>query len=261
MLLSIDVGNTNAEIGLFNLNEVTGVLIDHFRIETRKTMTSDELGVLIKSFLFHSRLATSDIRGIICSSVVPQLNPSISKMAEKYFDCSAVFVSYKMQLGLRFKYPNPAEIGADRIVNAVAVNEIYGGPAIIVDFGTATTFCVLNADQEYLGGVISPGILSSLEFLTSKTAKLPKIELKRPETILGTSTIHAMRSGVYFGTIEKMEGIIRRLRKETGLMNTRVIATGGFSQMVAEGTQVIDFVDQTLTLKGLEILFHKNLPE
>ncbi len=259
MLLAIDIGNSNTVIGLFPLGQKAhGKPIDSFRTETHRKMTVDEWGVLIQSLLSHSPSGSMEIKSLICSSVVPSLNQAIAEMAEKYFRSPVLFVTHRIDTGLVFKYPNPSEIGADRIVNAVAVDVIYGGPALIVDFGTATTYCALSKDHEYLGGVIAPGLSTSMEALTAKSAKLPSIDLERPDSLLGKSTLHAMRSGIYFGTVYALEGFISRLRKELFFEDAQVIVTGGFSQLIRSGTGTIDIIDPQLTLKGLEILYYKN---
>ncbi|GMT49418.1 MAG: type III pantothenate kinase [bacterium] len=259
MLLAIDVGNSNTVIGLFPLGQKAhGKLIDNFRIETHRKMTGDELGVIIQSLISHSLSQSKVIQSLICSSVVPSLNQVITEMAEKYFHSSVFFVTHRSDTGLVFQYPNQSEIGADRIVNAVAADVIYGGPALIVDFGTATTYCALSRDHEYLGGVIAPGLSTSMEALTAKSAKLPGIDLEKPDSLLGKSTIHAMRSGIYFGAIYALEGIISQLREELSFKDAQVIVTGGFSQLITSGTKAIDIIDSQLTLKGLEILYYKN---
>ncbi len=257
MLLAIDIGNTNMVVGIYDLNK-DDQLIASNRVGTHKRATSDELGVLLKSLLFHSKINSSDISGIICSSVVPPINHAVQQMSEKFFHTKPLFVTHQIRTGITFNYPNPSEIGADRIVNAVAVHELYGGPAIIIDFGTATTFCVLSEKAEYMGGIIMPGLIMSMESLSQKASKLPNIELQKPDTLLGKSTSHAMCSGVYYGAVYMLEGMIEHLKQELSLNNCQVIATGGLSKLIQSGTHCIDVTDTLLTLKGLKIIYNKN---
>jgi len=238
-----------------------GEALASFRIKTRRHMTSDEFGVLVKSLVQHGDLSGETFGAVVCSSVVPSLDEVIREMAWKYFKRNVLFVDYRSAAGLTYQYGNPAEIGADRLVNAVAVREIYGGPAIIVDFGTATTFCALSENQEYLGGVISPGLASSLETLVEKAAKLPSIELSVPERVLGKDTVSGMQSGIVYGAIGALEYIIQKLIEELRFSECRVIATGGFSRLVFSESKVIDEFEPYLTLKGLEIIYYQNNPE
>ncbi len=252
----MDIGNTNINIGLFSL-QTKGKLINSFSLTTKTNITADEMAIFIISILKNSSIEPSNIHYIVCSSVVPRLNGCIKSMSSKYFSGNIIFISSKMNTGLVFNYPNPDEIGADRIVNAVAVSNIYGGPAIIVDFGTAITFCALSKNKEYLGGLISTGITTSLEALILKTSKLPYISLKKPSSILANTTKDGMTSGIYFGTIYMLEGIISHIRRNPKLKSAKVIATGGDLHLIAD-TNIIDIIDYNLTLKGLELLFYKN---
>ena len=259
MLLAIDVGNTNIEIGLFRLSDQNEhKIVNSFRCSTNRSSTTDEIGSMFKSFLFFNQINCSNIKAIICSSVVPPLNHSLIRMSTKYFNCNAIFVNHKLNTGLKFAYINPAEIGADRIVNAVAVSTIYKGPAVVVDFGTATTFCLISDNNEYLGGIIASGMQTSLDALTQKAAKLPKIELSIPSSIIGKSTHDGMLSGTYYGTISLVEGMVRKIKDQAGIDNLKIVATGGLSNFVSQGTDIFDIVDNQLTLKGLNILYHLN---
>ena len=260
MLLALDIGNSNIEIGLFRMSDKpVGEALASFRIKTRHHMTADEFGVLVKSLVLHGDLSGETFAAVVCSSVVPSLDEVIREMAWKYFKLPVMFVDHRMAAGLLFQYDNPSEVGADRLVNAVAVRELYGGPAVIVDFGTATTFCALSEDEKYLGGVIAPGLASGLETLVEKAAKLPSIDLAVPDRVLGKDTISGMRSGIVYGAIGALEYIIEKLVEELSFSKHRVIATGGFSRLIFSESQMIDHFEPYLTLKGLEIIYYQNL--
>ncbi len=259
MILTIDTGNTNISVGIFNYAEDDLKVVKTFRLATRPFFTTDEIGTSLKSMLFHNGIKCSKIKGVVISSVVPKLNFSLNKMTEKYFDRTPLFVSIKLNLGIVYRYKNPYEIGADRLVNLVAVNELYKTPAIIVDFGTATTFCVLSRKSEYLGGVIVPGIKTSFEALMQKAAKLPKVELKKPKRVIGKTTKQGMQSGIYHSTMTTVEGIISYIKKETETNNYHIVGTGGFTRYLSSKNSLFDVVDPILTLKGLKIIYHKNM--
>ncbi|SES22600.1 pantothenate kinase [Gracilibacillus ureilyticus] len=254
MIFVLDVGNTNTVLGVF----CEGQLTYQWRMQTDKNKTEDEYGMFIKSLLEHEGLKLSDINGIIISSVVPPILFALQRMADKYLHCEPMVIGEeKVNPYLRTLYPNPKELGADRIVNAVGAIKEYGAPGIIIDFGTATTYCYINEKEEYVGGVISPGINISLEALYMNAAKLPKIELKRPQNIIGSTTVEAMQSGVYFGYVGQVDEVVSRIKSEMGT-NAKVIATGGLANLIARDSNTIDYVDPYLTLKGLYEIYLKN---
>ncbi|RIW29852.1 type III pantothenate kinase [Bacillus salacetis] len=253
MIFVLDVGNTNIVLGVYEGDE----LKYHWRMETNRHKTEDEYGMIVKNLLEHVQLSLDDIEGIIISSVVPPIMFSLERMCKKYFDVTPLVVGPGIRTGLNIKYENPREVGADRIVNAVAGIKEYGGPLIIVDFGTATTYCYINEDKQYMGGAIAPGIGISTEALYSKAAKLPRIEIGRPEHIIGKNTVSAMQSGILYGYVGQVEGIVKRM-KATGDSNPLVIATGGLAQLISKESDVIDVVDPFLTLKGLKLIYERN---
>lgn len=257
MLFVLDVGNTNTVLGVFEKDE----LKHDWRIKTDRHKTEDEFGILIKSLFEHKGLSLSDINGVIISSVVPPIMYSMEKMSRDYFNVEPMVIGNdSVRSVLKMRYPNPKEIGADRIVNAVgAINE-YDTPLIIIDFGTATTFCYINEEKEYVGGVISPGINISMEALYSKASKLPKIEIQAPDHVIGSSTVGAMKSGVFYGYVAQVDGIVRRIQHTVSKKAT-VIATGGLAPLIADESETIQHVDLDLTLKGLHLLYHKNKKE
>ncbi|PKG22493.1 type III pantothenate kinase [Niallia nealsonii] len=253
MIFVFDIGNTNIVLGVYD-NEK---LEHHWRIETNRYKTEDEYGMIIKSLFDHVHLSFSSIDGIIISSVVPPIMFALERMCHKYFHIKPLIVGPGTKTSLNIKYDNPKEVGADRIVNAVAAIEEYGSPLIVVDFGTATTFCYINENKEYMGGAISPGINIATEALYSKASKLPRIEIARPEGVIGKNTISAMQSGILFGYVGQVEGIVKRM-KEYSKANPKVIATGGLANLIAKESDVIDVVDPFLTLKGLQLIYNKN---
>ncbi|WP_174734846.1 type III pantothenate kinase [Mesobacillus harenae] len=254
MIFVFDVGNTNIVLGVYDNEE----LKHHWRVETNRNKTEDEYGMIIKSLFDHEGLSFSDIDGIIISSVVPPIMFSLERMCQKYFHLKPLVVGPGMKTGLDIKYENPREVGADRIVNAVAAIHEYGSPLIIVDFGTATTYCYVNEQKQYLGGAIAPGIGISTEALYSKAAKLPRIEIGRPDDIIGKNTVAAMQAGILYGYVGQVEEIVRRMRMKTPQSPT-VIATGGLANLIAEESTVIDIVDPYLTLKGLQLIYKRNM--
>jgi type III pantothenate kinase len=254
MIFVFDVGNTNTVLGVYDGEELT----HHWRIETNRNKTDDEYGMLIKSLFDFANLPLSDISGIIISSVVPPIMFALEKMCLKYFNLKPLVVGPGIKTGLNIKYDNPKEVGADRIVNAVGAIHEYGSPLIIVDFGTATTYCYINEDKKYLGGAIAPGIGISTEALYTRAAKLPRIEIVRPEGVVGRNTVSAMQSGILYGYVGQVEGIVNRMKSESKQTPT-VIATGGLASLIAQESTVIDIVDPFLTLKGLQLIYKRNM--
>lgn len=255
VILVIDVGNTNMVLGVYDKN----ILKYHWRISTDRNKTEDEYGMLFKSLFAHSGLEFSSVSGIIISSVVPPIMLALERMCTKYFNIKPLIVGPGIKTGLDIKYDNPREVGADRIVNAVAGIHEYGAPLIIVDFGTATTYCYINEHKQYLGGAIAPGVQISTEALFSRAAKLPRIEITRPEGgVIGKNTVAAMQAGILYGSVGMVEGIVKRM-KEQSKERPMVIATGGLSALIASETKVIDIVDPFLTLKGLKLIYERNM--
>lgn len=254
MLFVLDVGNTNTVLGVFEQAK----LKHEWRIKTDRHKTEDEFGVLIKSLFDHNGISFSDIDGVIISSVVPPIMFALEKMSRVYFDTEALIIGKEApKSSLKMNYPNPREIGADRVVNAVGAIKEYGAPLIIIDFGTATTFCYINEREEYSGGIISPGINISMEALYNKASKLPKIEIQAPDHVVGQSTVEAMQSGVFYGYVGQVDSIVNRIKRQMGGKST-VIATGGLSALIADESETIDYVDTHLTLKGLYIIYEQH---
>ncbi|HYM63031.1 MAG TPA: type III pantothenate kinase [Thermoanaerobaculia bacterium] len=249
-LLVVDVGNTNIVLGMYHEEE----LVSSWRLATARDRTSDEYGILARQFI-GEHLET--LEGAIVASVVPPLNSVIRAMIEKYFDIEPLFVEPGVKTGIAVHVDNPNEVGADRIVNAVAAHHLYGGPAVIVDFGTATTFDLVSADACYLGGVIAPGLTISAEALFARAARLPRVDIRRPPTVIGTNTIVNMQAGIYFGYLGLVDGILARMKREVPDVK-KVIATGGLASLLAEDSEHIDEVDTDLTLKGLKITYDRN---
>lgn len=253
MIFVLDVGNTNTVLGVYDED----ILKYHWRIETSRNKTEDEYGMVIKSLLQHEGLSFDQFDGIIISSVVPPIMFALERMCKKYFGIKPLIVGPGIKTGLNIKYENPREVGADRIVNAVAGIQEYGSPLIIVDFGTATTYCYINEDKQYMGGAIAPGINISTEALYSKAAKLPRIEINRPDGIIGKNTVSAMQAGILYGYVGQVEGIVNRIKAQSNLEPT-VIATGGLATLIANESTVIDVVEPFLTLKGLQLIYKRN---
>jgi type III pantothenate kinase len=253
MLLVIDVGNTNTALGVYQGAE----LIAHWRLTTARNRTVDEYGVHARNLFELAGLDFKAINAIAIASVVPPLNYTLKQMAEVYFHLSPLFVDHTTKIGLRILYEPPSDVGADRIVDAVAAVHKYGAPCIIVDFGTATTFNAINKDGNYLGGVITPGIMISADALFERTAKLPRVDIKRPRTVIGSSTVAAMQSGLYNGYVGLVDGVLRKMLAELG-GSPRVIATGGLAPLIATGSELIELVDDTLTLEGLRLVYERS---
>ncbi|MGK5511094.1 type III pantothenate kinase [Brevibacillus formosus] len=253
MLLVIDIGNSNIVLGLYEGDE----LQHHWRVSTDRNKTEDEYGMLVKSLFGSVGLGFEQVRGVIISSVVPPLNLTIERMCGKYMQQKALIIGPGIKTGLNIKYEYPREVGSDRIVNAVAAIHHYGAPLIVVDFGTATTFCYVDERGQYWGGAIAPGIGISTEALFTRAAKLPRIEIAKPASVVGRNTIAAMQSGIFYGFIGQVEGIVRRIMDEYGTRPT-VVATGGLATLFANETSCIHVVDQNLTLKGLRLIYERN---
>ncbi len=254
ILLAIDVGNTQTVIGL---HEPRKKWIAHWRLETKKERTSDELIVFIKELIKLKKVSIAQISGIILSSVVPVLDRPFAEMAERYFKLPLLKVGPKLKMNIQIALPNPLELGADRIVNAVAAYQRYGGPIIIVDFGTATTFDYIDKKGAYQGGIIAPGPQIAANALFHAAAKLPQVDLSAPPRVLGRNTVHSVQSGLYFGYLALIDGLIARLRGELK-QQIRAIATGGLSPLFADASETIACADPFLTLDGLVLLYEWN---
>ncbi len=253
MLLALDVGNTNTVIGVFDGQ----ALVTHWRLSTRREGTRDEYGMLIKGLFDFGGLDFQGVSAVIISSVVPPLQGPLEEMARQYFSVEPMVVGPGIKTGMPILYESPREVGADRIVNAVAAFEAYGGPCIVVDFGTATTFDAISARGEYVGGVICPGIGISSEALFQHAAKLPRVDISRPKVVIGRNTVGSMQAGLYYGYLSLVEGVVARMRAELG-GKASVVATGGLAQLLLTESTAVDHVDPLLTLTGLRILFERN---
>ena len=256
MLLVIDIGNTNTALGVFDVDR----LLADWRLETKQRQTTDEYGILARNLFALAGMDVNKIHHIVIASVVPQLNSVLEQMALKYFNIKPLFVEPGVKTGMPVLYDSPADVGADRIVNAVAADEKYGGPTIVVDFGTATTFDAISAKGEYLGGVIAPGPGISAEALFARTARLPRVELKAPAKVIGSSTVSSIQSGLYYGYVGLIDGILERMIPELG-STTTVVATGGYASLIGTGTHRIKHIDPNLTLDGLRLIHERNKSE
>jgi len=254
MLLGFDIGNTNIVLGVYEGNK----LLQHWRVSTDRLKTGDEYGMLINNLFTYGGLSIKDIEAVIISSVVPPLVVPLVKMCQRYFNVDPLIVGPGIRTGISIKYENPREVGADRIVNAVAAHHKYGGALIIVDFGTATTFCVIAENGDYLGGAIAPGIGISTEALYQRAAKLPRIELVKPKTVICRNTVTSMQSGIIYGFVGQVDGIVKRMKEELG-QDAFVVATGGLANLIAPESSTINAVEQFLTLEGLQVIYEMNI--
>jgi type III pantothenate kinase len=256
MLLVIDAGNTNTSLGVFDGAD----LVAHWRLTTARSRTVDEYGVHARNLFELAGLDFKAINAIAIASVVPPMNYTLKTMAETYFNLTPLFVDHNTDTGLKILYQPASDVGADRIVDAVAAVNKYGAPCVVVDFGTATTFNAVNERGEYLGGVITPGIMISTDALFERTAKLPRVDIRRPQKVIGSSTIEAMQSGLYHGFVGLVDGVLRKMIDELSIEQKapRVIATGGLAPLIATGSEFIELVDETLTLEGLRLVYERS---
>lgn len=253
MILVFDVGNSNIVLGVFEGDQ----LLTEWRIGTDPRRTADDLGMLVKNLFYFRGYEFQEIESLVISSVVPPLTPILCDMCRKYFDKEPLVVGPGVKTGMPIRYENPREVGADRIVNAVAVTHRYGTPAVIVDFGTATTFCAVSKSGDYLGGAIAPGLMVSMEALFARAAKLPRIELVKPEKVIGRTTVTSMQAGFYYGFIGQLEGIVQRFKEELG-EDAVVVATGGLAELICSEVDCVDHIDPYLTLWGLKLIYERN---
>ena len=257
MILVLDVGNTNIVVGVYDGSK----LVCDWRLSTDFRKTADEYGVQVTQLFFQNKLELSDVEGVIISSVVPSIMYSVEHMIRKYFKLDPIVVGPGVKTGINIKYDNPKEVGADRIVNAVAAHESYSRPLIIIDFGTATTFCAIRKNGDYLGGTICPGIKISSDALFERAAKLPRVELIKPTAVICKNTVTSMQAGIIFGYIGQVEYIVAKMKKEMeelGEVNPLVVATGGFAKLISSEAKCVDKIDPNLTLEGLRIIYEKN---
>lgn len=254
MILVVDVGNTHIVLGVYEKTD----LLASWRLNTDKERTADELGMFMLNLFNHAGLKADKVEAVIIASVVPPIMYTLEHSIKKYFKLEPMIIGPGTKTGINIRYQNPKEVGTDRIVNAVAGYELYGGPLIIVDMGTATTFCAVSEKGEYQGGVICPGVKISLEALFQKAAKLPRIDLIKPEGVIGKNTVSSMQSGIFYGYIGQVDYIVKRMKQEMQEDNVKVIATGGLARFISEESTSIDHINSTLTLEGLRIVYERN---
>jgi type III pantothenate kinase len=253
MLLAIDAGNTNVTLGVFNGPEI----VTRWRLSTLKEQTADEWGIRFRNLFAMEDVRLDAVDGIIIASVVPPVESALRQMGSRYFGLDPLVVTGSTETGLSILYDNPREVGADRIVNSVAALAAYGGPCIVVDLGTAITFDAISANAEYLGGIICPGIGMSINGLFTKTARLPMVDFRDPGKLIGTNTVGSMHAGLYYGTIDMIDGILARMIKEMG-PETKTVATGGHCTLITQGSRLVKIADEDLTLKGLRLIWQRN---
>ena len=254
MLLVVDVGNTNITLGVFDGEELNGT----FRMTTKLPRTSDEYGIELRQLIECQGLKNTDITDIIVASVVPDVMHSLGSAMIKYFGIKPMIVSAGIKTGIRIATENPKQVGADRIVDAVAAYQIYGGPVIVIDFGTATTYDIVGPDGTFEGAVIAPGIRTSAQALWGGAAMLPAIDIRKPASIMGKETVSSMQAGIVYGQIGQVEYIVKKIREESGYLDAKVVASGGLGNIIAKETDYIDYYDPQLTLKGLKMIYEKN---
>ncbi len=260
MLFVMDVGNTNAVLGVYDTGDEgsggVSQLLAHWRVSTNRSQTVDEYGVLFRNLFSMSRIDPKGIKGIVISSVVPPIDSTLRAVSERYFNLKPLFIEPGVKTGMPVHYDNPAEVGADRIVNGVAAFEKYGGPCIVVDFGTATTFDAISAKGEYLGGAIAPGIGISAEALFMRTARLPRVDIRKTPKVICTNTVASLQSGLYYGYVGLVDGVLERMVAELG--KAEVVATGGLARLIGTGSKYISTVDDLLTLEGMRIIWERH---
>ena len=257
MILTLDIGNTNIKTALFEGTEMA----QYWRISTSLSKTSDEYGILLMNMFAHESVKPEEVEGIVISSVVPTINFTIEHMCQNYFHMQPMMVAPGIKTGINIKYENPRELGSDRIANAVAAYAQYGGPCIFIDFGTATTFGVVDENGSFLGGSIFPGIKVASEALVSGTAKLPRFAIEKPESVIGRTTLTNLQSGMYYGYVGLVKHIVQKMKQELGRQDAIVVATGGMALLISEESKVIDKLDGLLTLKGLRMIYERNKAE